>query len=182
MAEKSARNLLEALEKSKQTTLGRFLYALGIRHVGESTARDLARHFGALDAVMDASVEQLSLVAEIGPVVAASIHTFFAQPHNREVVGQLRAAGVRWPDGAPAPAALLPLAGQTFVLTGTLPTLSRDEAKQRLEAAGARVAGSVSKKTSYVVAGDEAGGKLDKARQLGVPVIDEAALRALLGG
>lgn len=180
MADKSAQNLIDALQKSKQTTLARFLYALGIRHVGESTAKALARHFGRLDGVMDASVEQLAQVPDVGPVVAESIHTFFAQPHNREVVEQLRAVGVDWPEGEPAPAALLPLAGQTFVLTGTLPSLSRDEAKALLEAAGAKVAGSVSKKTHYVVAGAEAGSKLDKARELGVPVIDEAQLRALL--
>jgi DNA ligase (NAD+) len=182
MAEKSARNLLDALDTSKQTTLARFLYALGIRHVGESTAKDLARHFGTLDAVIGASAEQLLQVPDVGPVVAESIRTFFAQPHNREVVEQVRAVGVAWPDGAPAPVALLPLAGQTFVLTGTLPTLGREEARQLLEAAGAKVAGSVSKKTSYVVAGEEAGSKLDKARELGVPVIDEAGMRALLGG
>ncbi|MBS0500519.1 MAG: NAD-dependent DNA ligase LigA [Burkholderiaceae bacterium] len=180
MADKSAQNLIDALQKSKQTTLARFLYALGIRHVGESTAKALARHFGRLDGVMDASVEQLAQVPDVGPVVAESIHTFFAQPHNREVVEQLRAVGIGWPEGEPAPAALLPLAGQTFVLTGTLPSLSRDEAKALLEAAGAKVAGSVSKKTHYVVAGAEAGSKLDKARELGVPVIDEAQLRALL--
>ncbi|WP_298432344.1 NAD-dependent DNA ligase LigA [Ottowia sp.] len=182
MAEKSAQNLLDALEKSKQTTLARFLYALGIRHVGESTAKDLARHFGQLDAVLDASTDQLLQVPDVGPVVAESIHTFFQQPHNREVVEQLRAVGVHWPEGEPAPAALLVLAGKTFVLTGTLPTLSRDDAKAMLEAAGAKVAGSVSKKTSYVVAGEEAGSKLDKARELGVPVIDEGGMRALLGG
>jgi len=113
-------------------------------------------------------------------VVAESIHTFFAQPHNREVVEQLRAVGLQWPEGEPAPAALLPLAGKTFVLTGTLPTMSREDAKALLEAAGAKVSGSVSKKTSYVVAGEEAGSKLDKARELGVPVIDEAAMQALL--
>jgi DNA ligase (NAD+) len=180
MAEKSAQNVLQALQKSKQTTLARFLYALGIRHVGESTARDLARHFGALDAVLGASVEQLLQVPDVGPVVADSIHTFFAQPHNREVVEQLRAVGITWSEGAPAEGATLPLTGQTFVLTGTLPTLGRDEAKALLEAAGAKVAGSVSKKTSYVVAGEEAGSKLDKARALGVPVIDEAAMLALL--
>jgi DNA ligase (NAD+) len=115
-------------------------------------------------------------------VVAESIHTFFAQPHNREVVEQLRAVGIHWPEGPPAPAALLPLAGKTFVLTGTLPTLGRDEAKDLLEAAGAKVSGSVSRKTHYVVAGEEAGSKLDKARELGVPVIDEARMRALLAG
>ena len=182
MAEKSARNVLDALEKSKHTTLARFLFALGIRHVGETTAKDLARHFGTLDAIMAASTDQLLQTPDVGPVVAESIHTFFQQSHNREVVEQLRAVGITWPEGEPAPAALLPLAGKTFVLTGTLPTLSRDEAKEMLEAAGAKVSGSVSKKTHYVVAGEEAGSKLDKARELGVPVIDEAQMHALLGG
>ncbi|RYF84057.1 MAG: NAD-dependent DNA ligase LigA [Comamonadaceae bacterium] len=180
MAEKSAANLLKALDDSKKTTLPRFLFGLGIRHVGESTAKDLARHFGQLDAIMDATEEQLLEVNDVGPVVAQSLHTFFAQPHNREVVEQLRAAGVHWEEGAPAERTRLPLAGQTFVITGTLPTLSRDEAKDKLEAAGAKVSGSVSKKTHFVVAGAEAGSKLDKARDLGVAVIDEAALLALL--
>jgi DNA ligase (NAD+) len=182
MAGKSAANLVAALQASKRTTLARFLYALGIRHVGEATAKDLARHFGGIDRVMDASVEQLLGVNDVGPVVAQSIHTFFQQPHNREVVEQLRAAGIEWDehDGA-APAQALPLAGLSVVLTGTLPTLTRDEAKALLEAAGAKVAGSVSKKTAYVVAGEEAGSKLDKARELGVPVLDEAGLLALLG-
>jgi DNA ligase (NAD+) len=180
MAGKSAQNLLDALQKSKQTTLARFLFALGIRHVGETTAKELARHFGKLDAVMDANVDQLLQVPDVGPVVAESIHTFFQQPHNREVVEQLRAVGMAWPESEPTRAATLPLTGKTFVLTGTLPTLGRDEAKDLLEAAGAKVAGSVSKKTSYVVAGEEAGSKLDKARELGVPVIDEAEMRALL--
>ena len=185
MAEKSAANLVAALEQSKRTTLARFLYALGIRQVGEATARDLARHFGRLDRVMDASVEQLLEVNDVGPIVAESIHTFFAQPHNREVVEQLRAAGVTWDEheGAAAQAgAPLPLAGKTLVLTGTLPTLSRDEAKALVEAAGGKVAGSVSKKSHWVVAGEEAGSKLDKARELGVPVLDEAALRRLVEG
>jgi DNA ligase (NAD+) len=182
MADKSAANLVAALERSKHTTLPRFLYALGIRHVGEATAKDLAGHFGALDRVMRASVEQLLEVNDVGPVVAQSIHTFFAQPHNREVVEQLRAAGIRWDEHHGATAlAPKPLAGLTVVLTGTLPTLTRDEAKALLEAAGAKVAGSVSKKTAYVVAGEEAGSKLDKARELGVPVLDEAGLRGLLG-
>jgi DNA ligase (NAD+) len=180
MAEKSAQNILDALQKSKQTTLPRFLYGLGIRHVGESTAKDLARHFGKLDAIMTASVEQLMEAPDVGPVVAQSIRTFFEQAHNREVVEQLRACGVQWEEGEPAPRAQLPLAGQTFVLTGTLPTLSREEAKEMLEAAGAKVSGSVSKKTHYVVAGEEAGSKLDKARELGVPVLDEAGLLAML--
>ncbi|ADU99987.1 NAD-dependent DNA ligase LigA [Alicycliphilus denitrificans] len=182
MAEKSAQNVLDALQKSKQTTLPRFLFGLGIRHVGEATAKDLARHFGALDAIMDAGVDQLLQVNDVGPVVAESIHTFFAQPHNREVVGQLRECGVAWEEGEPTAGATLPLAGKTIVLTGTLPTLSRDEAKDMLEAAGAKVAGSVSKKTHYVVAGAEAGSKLEKAQALGIPVLDEDGLRALLRG
>ncbi len=180
MAEKSAQNVLAALEKSKRTTLPRFLFALGIRHVGEATAKDLARHFGGLDAIMDATVDQLLQVNDVGPVVAEAIHTFFAQPHNREVVEQLRACGVAWEEGAPAERATLLLAGKTVVLTGTLPTLSRDAAKDLLEAAGAKVAGSVSKKTHYVVAGEEAGSKLAKAQELGVPVLDEAGMLALL--
>lgn len=182
MGEKSAQNLLAGLEQSKHTTLPRFLYALGIRHVGEATARDLARHFGRLDPIMDAGVEQLLEVPDVGPIVAESIHTFFAQPHNREVVEQLRACGVQWEEGEPAAQTPRPLAGKTVVLTGTLPTLSRDEAKDLLEAAGAKVAGSVSKKTHYVVAGAEAGSKLDKAQELGVPVLDEDGLRMLLAG
>ncbi len=180
MAEKSARNVLEALEKSKQTTLPRFLFGLGIRHVGEATAKDLARHFGNLDAIMNASTDQLLAVNDVGPTVAQSIRTFFDQPHNREVVEQLRACGVHWEEGAPLDAASLHLAGKTFVLTGTFPTLRREEAKALLEASGAKVAGSVSKKTDYVVAGEEAGSKLDKARELGVAVIDEAGMLALL--
>ncbi|MCW5634921.1 MAG: NAD-dependent DNA ligase LigA [Rubrivivax sp.] len=186
MADRSAANLVAALEKSKKTTLARFLYALGIRHVGEATAKDLARHFGAMDRIMAAGVDELLEVNDVGPVVAASIHAFFAQPHNREVVEQLRAAGITWDEhegaAAAAGAAALPLAGKTLVLTGTLPTLSRDEAKELIEAAGGKVAGSVSKKTHYVVAGSEAGSKLDRARELGVPVLDEAGLRQLLAG
>jgi DNA ligase (NAD+) len=182
MAEKSAANLLVGLEKSKQTTLARFLYALGIRHVGETTAKDLARHFGGVDRLMDATAEQLLDVNDVGPVVAQSIRAFFDQPHNREVVEQLRAAGIRWADteGTAVRAAPRPLAGKTFVLTGTLPTWSRGEAKALIEEAGGKVAGSVSKKTHFVVAGDEAGSKLDKARELGVTVLDEAGLRTLL--
>ena len=182
MAEKSANNVLAALEKSKSTTLQRFLFGLGIRNVGESTAKDLAKHFGKLDAIMDASVEELLQVKDVGPVVADSIHTFFAQPHNREVVEQLRACGVHWEEGEPAEKAPQILAGLTVVLTGTLPTLGRDTAKDMLEAAGAKVSGSVSKKTSYVVAGAEAGSKLVKAEELGVPVLDEAGMLALLRG
>ena len=182
MADKSAQNIVLALEKSKQTTLPRFLFGLGIRHVGEATAKELARHFGSLDAIMDASEEQLLAVADVGPTVAHSLRTFFDQPHNREVVEQLRACGVHWEEGAPAAQASQPLAGKTLVLTGTLPTLSRDEAKDLIEAAGGKVAGSVSKKTAYVVAGVEAGSKLDKARELGVAILDETGLKELLDG
>ena len=185
MADKSAANVLAALESSKQTTLPRFLYGLGIRHVGEATAKDLARHFGNLDAIMDASVEQLLQVKDVGPIVANSIRTFFDQPHNREVVAQLcepGGCGITWPAIDAVAGASLPLTGMTVVLTGTLPTLSREDAKEMLEAAGAKVAGSVSKKTHYVVAGAEAGSKLDKALALGVPVLDEAGLKALLQG
>ena len=180
MADKSANNLVAALEKSKRTTLPRFVFGLGIRHVGEATAKALARHFGQLDSIMDATEAQLLEVADVGPIVAKSIRTFFEQPHNLEVVLQLRACGVTWEEGAPAAVAPKPLSGKTFVITGTLPGLSRDEAKDRIEAAGGKVAGSVSKKTDYVVAGLEAGHKLVKAKALGVAVIDEAALLALL--
>jgi len=182
MADKSAQNIVLALEKSKQTTLPRFLFGLGIRHVGEATAKELAHHFGQLDAVMAASEEQLLEVADIGPIVAQSIRTFFDQPHNREVVEQLRACGIHWPEGPPGKRKSAPLSGKTFVLTGTLPTLGREEAKVLIEAAGGKVAGSVSKKTSYVVAGAEAGSKLDKARELRLPILDEAGLQALLEG
>ena len=182
MAEKSAQNLLDALEKSKQTTLPRFLFGLGIRHVGEATAKELARHFGQLQAIMDASEDALLQVADIGPIVAHSLHTFFAQPHNREVVQALRDAGVSWPEGKALAPTEMPLAGLTVVLTGTLPTMGRDEAKDKLEALGAKVAGSVSKKTSYVVAGAEAGSKLEKAQALGVLVLDENGLLQLLAG
>ena len=182
MADKSAQNIVDALQKSKQTTLPRFLFGLGIRHVGEATAKALANHFGRLDSIMDATEAQLLEVADVGPIVVLSLRTFFDQPHNREVVGQLRACGLTWEDGEPAAVTPKPLAGKTVVITGTLPTLSRDEVKDMLEAAGAKVAGSVSKKTSYVVAGAEAGSKLDKARELGVAVLDEAGLKALLNG
>ena len=182
MGDKSAVNLLAGLDKSKHTSLPRFLYALGIRQVGEATAKDLAKHFGALDRVMHATLDELLQVRDVGPVVAQSLRTFFDQPHNREVVDQLRAAGIQWPEGEGAAASLAPqvLAGKTLVLTGTLPTLGRDEARALIEAAGGKVAGSVSKKTHFVVAGDEAGSKLDKARELGLVVLDEAGLLALL--
>ncbi|NIM41170.1 MAG: NAD-dependent DNA ligase LigA [Hydrogenophaga sp.] len=182
MAEKSAQNVLDALQKRRETTLPRLLFGLGIRHVGEATAKDLARHFGSLDRIMDASVDELLQVNDVGPVVAQSIRTFFEQAHNREVVEQLRAAGVHWPENDGEHNTPQPLLGKTFVLTGTFPTLKREEAKAMLEAAGAKVAGSVSKKTDYLVAGAEAGSKLDKAQELGVAVIDEAAMLGLLGG
>jgi DNA ligase (NAD+) len=180
MAEKSAQNIIEALHKSKQTTLARFLFGLGIRQVGEATAKALARHFGQLELVMDASVDELLAVRDVGPIVAQSIHDFFAQPHNREVVEQLRAAGLHWEEAASAGQGPQPLAGKTLVLTGSLPTLSRDAAKDLIEAAGGKVSGSVSKKTDFVVAGTEAGSKLDKARELGIALLDEAGLLLLL--
>lgn len=179
MAQKSAQNLLDALEKSKTTTLARFIYALGIRHVGESTAKSLAKHFGNLDALLDATEEQILAVDDIGPVVAQSILTFLHDPINRELIAQLRAAGLHWEEGEPEPRAQH-LNGKTFVLTGSLPTLKRDEAAAMIEAAGGKVSGSVSKKTSYVVAGEEAGSKLAKAEELGVAILDEAGLLNLL--
>ncbi|WP_374615802.1 NAD-dependent DNA ligase LigA [Thauera aminoaromatica] len=180
MGEKSAQNLLMAIEKSRGTTLARFIFALGIRNVGEATARDLARHFGKLDALIAADVDALQQVPDVGPIVAKCIAEFFAEPHNREVIEQLRAAGVHWAEGEPQGSVAGALAGKTFVLTGTLPTLSRDEAKARIEARGGKVAGSVSKKTHYVVAGAEAGSKLDKAQALGLAILDEDGLRVLL--
>lgn len=181
-ADKSAQNLLDSLEKARHTTLGRFIYALGIRHVGESTAKDLAKHFGSLQPIMDATTEQLLEVNDVGPVVAESLHQFFAEEHNRTVIAQLREK-VDWPEGPPAPREPQgALAGKTVVLTGTLPTLGRDEAKALLEAAGAKVTGSVSKKTDYVVAGAEAGSKLAKAEELGIPVLDEDGMHLLLKG
>ena len=182
MAEKSAANVLAALDQSKSTTLARFIYALGIRHVGETTARDLASHFGSLDALLAADEAQLLQVADVGPVVAASVAHFFAERHNRKVIEQLRAAGVHWPEGrGKAAAPRGPLAGATVVLTGTLPNLTRDQAGERIVAAGGKVSGSVSRKTSFVVAGTDAGSKLDKAQSLGVRVIDEDELLQLLG-
>ena len=181
MAEKSAANVVAAIEKSRDTTLGRFIYALGIRNVGEVTAKDLARHFGSIDALMDAGLGELQEAPDVGPVVAESIAAFFREPHNREVVEQLRAAGVRWAEGSGARrAASGPFAGKIVVLTGTLEAMGRDEAKERIEAAGGKVTGSVSKKTDYVVAGAEAGSKLDRARELDVAVLEEAAFLKLL--
>ncbi len=180
MGRKSAENVLAALERARHTTLPRFIYALGIRHVGESTARDLAQHFGSLDPIMAANEDDLLQVADVGPVVASSIARFFAEPHNRDVISQLRKAGVQWPEGTPRSTGGR-LVGKTLVLTGTLPNWSRDDAKQLIEAAGGKVAGSVSSRTDYVVAGEDAGSKLDKARALDVAVIDEAQLKKLLG-
>lgn len=178
MGEKSAANLCAQIEKSKSTTLPRFIYALGIRNVGEATARDLARHFGNLDALCDADEEALQSVPDVGPVVAQSIARFFAEPRNREVVRQLRKSGIKWQEGKPAAGSRL--RGKTFVLTGTLVHLRREEAKERLEALGGKVSSSVSKKTDYVVVGNEPGSKYDKAQELGVPVLDEDGLLKLL--
>jgi len=172
MGERSAANLVEALEKSKRTTLERFIYALGIRNVGESTARDLARHFGSLDRLLAADTESLERVPDVGPIVARSIRQFFDEQHNRAVIRKLRDAGVTWKEGAGIPARA-PDDVKTFVLTGTLPNMTRDEARTRIEAKGHKVAGSVSKKTDYVVAGSDAGSKLEKAQALGVAILDE---------
>ena len=180
MAEKSATNLLAAIEKSKQTTLARFIYALGIRNVGETTAKDLARRFGSLNRVLSAETEQLLQVNDVGPIVAQSLRQFCTEPHNVDVIEQLRAVGVTWPEGDALPVTRRALSGKVFVLTGTLPSLSREEAKALIETAGGKVSGSVSKKTNYVLAGAEAGSKLEKAQELGVPVIDEAQLQTLL--
>ena len=180
MADKSASNLVVAIEQSRETTMNRFIFALGIRHVGEATAKDLAKHFGKLDNLLAADEAALLEVNDVGPVVAQSIANFLAEPHNVEVIEQLRAAGVHWAETEPTARSPLPLAGKTFVLTGTLPTMSREDAKEKLEAAGAKVAGSVSKKTDYVVAGAEAGSKLEKAQTLGVAVLDEEGMLKLL--
>lgn len=180
MGAKSADNLLQAIEHSKKTTLPRFLYALGIRGVGEATARTLAVHFHELKALMVASIEALQAVEDVGPIVAAHIHGFFAQPHNVELIDKLLQEGVHWPQPKKPSSQQQTLLDKTFVLTGTLVTMTRDEAKAQLIARGAKVSGSVSKKTDYVVAGDKAGSKLTKAQELGVAVIDETALEKLL--
>ena len=178
---KSAANLVEAIEKSKETTLARFIYALGIRHVGESTARDLAQHFRSLEALMSADADELLKVNDVGEVIAQSIIHFFEEPHNRHVIENLLDLGVHWP--TPEASAVNDLvSGKTFVLTGTLPSMGREEAKALLLAQGAKVASSVSKKTDYVVAGAEAGSKLEKAQALGVAVIDEAKMLEMLKG
>jgi DNA ligase (NAD+) len=179
MAEKSAQNIIEALQKSKKTTLARFIYALGIRNVGEATAKDLAKYFGNLQGLLEAEAEKLQQVPDVGPIVADSIVQFLSEAHNREVINALVAAGIHWEEGVGTPADGV-FNGKTLVLTGTLPNMSRDEAKAMIEKAGGKVAGSVSRKTDYVVAGTEAGSKLEKAQELGVTVIDEAALLELL--
>ncbi len=182
MAEKSAANVIAAIEKSKRTTLPRFIYALGIRNVGEATAKDLARYFGSLDKLMQANEESLQQVPDVGPVVAQSIVKFFSEPHNREVIEQLRARGVSWQEGKSLQlAATSAISNKIFVLTGTLPHLAREEAKYKIEALGGKVTSSVSAKTDYVVAGADPGSKLAKAQQLEVKVLDEAGLLKLLG-
>jgi DNA ligase (NAD+) len=178
MGDKSADNLIQAINQSRNTTLARFIFALGIRHVGETTAKDLANHYQSVHALMDASLEDLLTVKDVGPVVADSIISFMQEAHNREVIEQLLASGMQLAVEEKRISAAV--AGKTFVLTGTFPTMTRDEAKDLLEKAGAKVAGSVSKKTDYVVAGADAGSKLAKAEELGVPVIDEAAMLNLL--
>ena len=180
MAQKSAQNVVDAINKSKQTTLARFIYGLGIRNVGEATAKDLSAHFGALQALLNAPLEALLQVNDVGPIVAESILQFFAEPHNCQVVESMQKLGVHWLEHAGKQQATGALVGKVLVLTGTLPTMSRDEAKALIEAAGGKVSGSVSKKTDYVVAGAEAGSKLEAAQTLGVSVIDEAGLQVLL--
>jgi DNA ligase (NAD+) len=183
MGEKSAENLIDSIEQSKETTLGRFLYSLGIREVGEATAANLAAYFGKLDAIIAASEEELLLVADVGPVVASRIRAFFDEAHNREVIARLRDAGVHWKESEPrSDPKDGPLAGKTFVLTGTLSAMTRDEAKDRIQALGGKVTGSVSKKTDYVIFGEKAGSKLTKAQQLGVETLDESLFEALLEG
>jgi DNA ligase (NAD+) len=179
MAEKSAQNVLDAIDKSKQASLPRFIYALGIRNVGEATAKDLAQHYGDLDTLMQADIESLLQVNDVGPVVADAVYQFFQEPHNREVIAAMRTLGVHWAD-IPKKIQSAAFAGKTFVLTGTLPSLKRDQAQAMIEAVGGKVSGSVSAKTSYVVAGAEAGSKLEKAQQLNVTILDEAALLAML--
>ncbi|HSH72838.1 MAG TPA: NAD-dependent DNA ligase LigA [Methylophilaceae bacterium] len=180
MAEKSAQNILQALEHSKNTTLARFIYALGVRNVGEATAKDLARHFGSLQALQNADLAALVQVPDVGPIVADSIFQFLSEPHNREVIAALTAAGIHWQETAGKANTEGVLTGKTFVLTGTLPNMSREHAKELIEAAGGKVSGSVSKKTDFVVAGAEAGSKLDKAQELGVAILDETAFVAML--
>ena len=180
MGQKSAENLVRALEKSKHTTLARFLYALGIREVGEATAQALATHFRSLEKIMTADEEALTEVPDVGPIVAGHIVSFFRQPHNLEIIHNLRKAGIHWEEPETTGAETLPLAGNTYVLTGTLTGMTRNEAKEKLQQLGAKVTSSVSKKTTAVIAGENPGSKLTKAEALGVPVLDEKALLALL--
>jgi DNA ligase (NAD+) len=181
MGEKSAKNLLAAIDTAKSTTMPRFLFALGIREVGEATASSLASYFGRFDALLDASEEELQQVPDVGPIVARRIVDFFAEEHNLEVIAALRERGVHWEEGDPAPiAADGPLDGKTFVLTGTLSAMTRDEAKAKIIALGGKVTGSVSGKTDYVVFGEKAGSKLAKAEKLGVETLDETAFAALI--
>lgn len=182
MGETSAANLLKALDKSKRSTLPRFLYALGIREVGEATAQALAQHFGTLERLLGARREALEEVPDVGPVVAGHVAAFFQQPHNREVIEALQAAGVSWPAMKAVTGGPKPLAGKTFVLTGTLSSLTRDQAKQKIQLLGGKVTGSVSKKTDYVVAGENPGSKLDDAKELGVSILDEGAFLKMLRG
>lgn len=182
MAEKSASNLLQAVEESKATTLARFVYALGIREVGEATARSLAIHFGSLQALSEANEDALLEVPDVGPIVAMHIQAFFREPHNREIIHNLQKAGVHWEESLSGIKQTLPLQGQTFVLTGTLAGIKRDEAKARLQALGAKVSGSVSKKTTAVIAGEKAGSKRTKAEALGIEILDERALVELING
>jgi DNA ligase (NAD+) len=182
MGEKSAANLHAAIARSRNTTLTRLIYALGIRNVGESTARDLAQHFGSLDPLLAADAAALEEVPDVGPVVAESIVQFFAEPHNREVIAALRARGLKWPDAGPKRRAVEGAGtGKTFVITGTLEGMSRDEARDYIQKHGGKVSSSVSKKTSYVVAGSDPGSKYEKALELGIDILDEGALRRLLG-
>ena len=180
MGRKSAQNLLDALERSKQTTLPRFVYALGIREVGEATAAELAAYFGSLDRMMEASEDELQQVPDVGPVVSAYVHAFFRQPHNQEVIHDLREHGVHWPDMQPKSPDELPLSGMTFVLTGALEHMTRDEAKAQIQALGGKVSGSVSGKTRYVVVGSDPGSKLRKAQELGIEILDESEFQKLL--
>ena len=180
MGDKSAANLIAAIDRSREPVLWRFLYALGIREVGEATAKGLAAHFGTLEAISEADEESLQTVPDVGPIVAGHIRSFFDQPHNQETLAALKEAGVTWQEEQVLSVDEQPLSGQTWVLTGTLSGMTRDEAKEKLEQLGAKVAGSVSKKTACVVAGEAAGSKLTKAEQLGVPVLDEAGLADLL--
>jgi DNA ligase (NAD+) len=181
MGEKSADNLIRSIEASKSTSLARFLFALGIREVGEATAAGVAAHYGRLANVIAATDENLQGVADVGPVVAARIKAFFEEDHNLDVIARLQEYGVKWPESDPAKVAENgPLSGKTFVITGTLPTLTRDDAKDLIQSAGGKVTGSVSSKTDYLVAGEKAGSKLIKAEKLNVSVLDEAALRSLI--